>query len=132
MLLVRAQRQHQRVLAFGLSDHYRQTFELTRRTGRGGGHQRQGQAADLAIQGFGKMWQKTYTVRMPGELVSADDLIATWKQRFPEFWPEGNTFYGPLTGIAPGEVALLNVTLPGKMSCRPASWCCTPTPSPSP
>ncbi len=30
MLLVRAQRQHQRVLAFGLSEHYRQIFELTR------------------------------------------------------------------------------------------------------
>src|SRR5438046_1202647 len=29
-LLVRAQRAHQRVLAFGLSDHYRQIFELTR------------------------------------------------------------------------------------------------------
>ena len=29
-LLVRAQRQRQRVLAFGLSDHYRQIFELTR------------------------------------------------------------------------------------------------------
>ena len=29
-LLVRAQRQRQRVLALGLSDHYRQIFELTR------------------------------------------------------------------------------------------------------
>ena len=29
-LLVRAQRQRQRVMAFGLSDHYRQIFELTR------------------------------------------------------------------------------------------------------
>jgi anti-sigma B factor antagonist len=29
-LLVRAQRQHQSVLAYGLSDHYRQIFELTR------------------------------------------------------------------------------------------------------
>jgi anti-sigma B factor antagonist len=29
-LLVRAQRQHQGVLAYGLSDHYRQIFELTR------------------------------------------------------------------------------------------------------
>jgi hypothetical protein len=67
------------------------------------------------IQGFGKMWQKTYQVRLPGERVSPTDLIATWKQRFPEFWPEGNAFYGPLTGIAPGEVALLNMTLPGKM-----------------
>jgi anti-sigma B factor antagonist len=29
-VLVRAQRQHQQVLAYGLSDHYRQIFELTR------------------------------------------------------------------------------------------------------
>jgi anti-sigma B factor antagonist len=29
-LLVRAQRAHQRMFAFGLSDHYRQIFELTR------------------------------------------------------------------------------------------------------
>jgi len=29
-LLVRANRQHQRLAAFGLSDHYRQIFELTR------------------------------------------------------------------------------------------------------
>jgi hypothetical protein len=67
------------------------------------------------IQGFGKMWQKTYQVRLPGQKVSATDLIATWKQRFPEFWPEGNNFYAPLTGIEPGEVALIGMTLPGKM-----------------
>ncbi len=67
------------------------------------------------IQGFGKMWQKTYQVRLPQERVSATDLIATWKQRFPEFWPEGNNFYAPLTGIEPGEVALIGMTLPGKM-----------------
>jgi len=67
------------------------------------------------IQGFGKMWQKTYQVRIPTERVSAADLIETWKQRFPDFWPEGNSFYGPLTGIAPGEVAVVNMVLPGKM-----------------
>jgi hypothetical protein len=67
------------------------------------------------IQGFGKMWQKTYQVRLPAERVSAAEVISTWKQRFPDFWPEGNRFYGPLTGIEPGEVALLNMTLPGKM-----------------
>src|SRR4029453_908776 len=67
------------------------------------------------IQGFGKMWQKTYQVRIPAERVSSADLITTWKQRFPDFWPEGSSFYGPLTGIAPGDVALLNMTLPGRM-----------------
>jgi hypothetical protein len=67
------------------------------------------------IQGFGKMWQKTYQVRVPSERASATELIATWKENFPEFWPEGNHFYGALTGIAPGDVALLNMTLPGRM-----------------
>jgi hypothetical protein len=67
------------------------------------------------IQGFGKMWQKTYKVILPGRAVTPPQVIATWKQRFPEFWPEGNYFYGPLTGIAPGEVAVLNLTMPGKL-----------------
>jgi hypothetical protein len=68
------------------------------------------------IQGFGKMWQKTYQLRLPADRVSPSAVIATWKERFPEFWPDGNRFYGPLTGIAPGEVALLNLTLPGRMT----------------
>jgi hypothetical protein len=68
------------------------------------------------IQGFGKMWQKTYQVRVPAERVSATELIAAWKENFPEFWPEGNHFYGALTGIAPGDVAVLNVAMPGRMT----------------
>jgi hypothetical protein len=75
----------------------------------------QGRRLTSPIHGFGKMWQKTYQVRIPVDRVSNTDLIATWKQRFPDFWPDGNRFYGPLTGIEPGEVALLNMTLPGKM-----------------
>jgi hypothetical protein len=75
----------------------------------------EGRRLSSPIQGFGKMWQKTYQVRLPAERVSAADLIATWKQRFPDFWPDGNRFYAPLTGIAPGDIALLNMTLPGKM-----------------
>jgi len=67
------------------------------------------------IQGFGKMWQKTYTVSIPADIVSPQDVIATWKASFPDFWPAGNRFYGPLTGIAPGDVALLSMTLPGGM-----------------
>jgi hypothetical protein len=74
-----------------------------------------GRRVTSPIQGFGKMWQKTYQVRLPADHVSATELIATWKQRFPEFWPDGNSFYAPLTGIEPGEVALLSMTLPGRM-----------------
>jgi hypothetical protein len=67
------------------------------------------------IQGFGKLWQKTYQVRLPTERVSPTDLIATWKEHFADFWPAGNRFYAPLTGISPGEVALLDMTMPGRM-----------------
>jgi hypothetical protein len=75
----------------------------------------EGRRVTSPIQGFGKMWQKTYRVRLPADRVSATELIAEWKQRFPEFWPDGNSFYAPLTGIEPGEVALLSMTLPGRM-----------------
>lgn len=63
------------------------------------------------VQGFGRLWQKTYQVRI--EAVEAEAVIATWKAEFGSFWPAGNRFYGPLTGIAPGEVALLNLAVPG-------------------
>ena len=65
------------------------------------------------IQGFGKMWQKTYRVRLAGPEVTPAEVIAAWKADFQSFWPTGNRFYGPLTGIAPGEVALLNLDMPG-------------------
>ena len=67
------------------------------------------------IQGFGKMWQKTYRVRLDGVDLSPAGLISEWKENFASFWPERNWFYGPLTGIAPGEVAVLNLTMPGRL-----------------
>jgi hypothetical protein len=67
------------------------------------------------IQGFGKMWQKTYRVRLDGVDMSPADVISDWKENFASFWPERNWFYGPLTGISPGEVAVLNLTMPGRL-----------------
>ncbi len=65
------------------------------------------------IQGFGKMWQKTYTVSLAGTGATPQQVIATWKEEFPSFWPAGNRFYAPLTGIEPGEVALLQAAVGG-------------------
>ncbi len=67
------------------------------------------------LQGFGRMWQKTYRVPLKGVNVLPTGVIKVWKEHFPEFWPKGNRFYGPLTGIAPGEVGLINMALPGGM-----------------
>lgn len=66
------------------------------------------------VQGFGQLWQKSFTVRLDGAAISPTDLIALWKERFPTFWPKGQSFYAPLSGIAPGEVALLEIApVPG-------------------
>src|SRR5215467_1997676 len=65
------------------------------------------------MQGFGQMWQKTYRVRLAGASATPVEVIRVWKTDFSSFWPRGNRFYVPLTGIAPGEVALLNIRAGG-------------------
>jgi hypothetical protein len=67
------------------------------------------------MQGFRQLWQKTYWLRLAGANVTAQQVIAAWKQNFPKFWPAGNRFYGSLVGIQPGEVAVLNLAMPGGM-----------------
>ena len=71
----------------------------------------EGRQALSPLQGFGQMWQKTYRVRLEGVTIQPSGVIKTWKENFPKFWPKGNRFYAPLTGIAPGEVALLNLSM---------------------
>jgi hypothetical protein len=65
------------------------------------------------VQGFGQMWQKTYRVRLEGVELTPRVVIAEWKARFGELWPAGNRFFAPLSGIAPGEVAALDLSMPG-------------------
>lgn len=66
-----------------------------------------------ALQGFGPMWQKTYSMRLPGLNYSPAYVIQVWKENFPKFWPKGNRFYAPFSGIQPGEVALVKGSVPG-------------------
>lgn len=65
------------------------------------------------LQGFGQLWQKTYRVRLTGVEVTPEEVIKVWKQNFASFWPKGNRFYGSMTGINPGDVAVLNLAGPG-------------------
>ena len=65
------------------------------------------------LQGFGPMWQKTYSMPLVGAQVTPAEVIQNWKANFPRFWPKGNRFYPSLTGIAPGEVALLRLSVGG-------------------
>jgi hypothetical protein len=66
------------------------------------------------FQGFGQLWQKTFRVALEGSSMSPQEVIAIWKEQFATFWPKMGRFYAPLAGIAPGEVALLDISpLPG-------------------
>lgn len=70
------------------------------------------------VQGFGKMWQKTYKARLTGVEMTPQQVIAAWRDDFPSFWPKGNDFYPPLTGLEPGEVALIKAAGPGGMKLK--------------
>lgn len=68
------------------------------------------------VHGFGQLWKKTYQIRLSGARVTPQEVISSWKARFPRFWPSGNWFYGPPEGITPGSVALLNLAGPGNVN----------------
>jgi hypothetical protein len=78
---------------------------------RSSGNMVDGKLLSGPIQGFGKMWQKTYRARLTGVSVGPAEIISTWKSRFAEYWPHGNRFNAPLTGLKPGEVALIDISL---------------------
>ena len=192
-LLVRAQRGGGRLLATGLSDHYRQIFALTRldeaieihddeaaavaaargltrRRDRGRPMTEPGDptsardpsrdAANWAqpvdrlsapaspaprttpspasacpgpLQGFGQLWQKTFTVRLDGVDTTPEAVIATWKAQFADVLAEGRSgSTRRLRASRPGEVAPARDRARARArrsSSRPASWSSTRTTS---
>lgn len=72
-----------------------------------------GRRPTAPMNGFGRMWQKTYRTAVGGVELTPEQVIAAWKEHFSEFWPAGNRFFAPLAGIAPGEVAALDLSMPG-------------------
>ena len=76
----------------------------------------QGHRPSGALQGFGQLWQKTFRTRLTGATLAPADVIRVWKGEFATFWPRGlgmPRMFAPLTGIAPGEVGVINFDMPG-------------------
>jgi hypothetical protein len=73
----------------------------------------QGRREVGALQGFGKLWQKTYRVRLAGADVTPEEVVRVWKERFPEFQPPNSRFYPSLAGVAPGEVLFISASVGG-------------------
>jgi hypothetical protein len=71
-----------------------------------------GRRLNAANGGFGRLFQKTFSVHI-GSDIPPQTVIATWKARFGDFWPKGQRMFLPASGIAPGEVGLINASIPG-------------------
>jgi hypothetical protein len=61
------------------------------------------------------MWQKTYRISFGDAALAPNEVISVWKEHFAEFWPTKSRFFAPLAGIAPGEVAALDLGMPGRL-----------------
>ncbi len=72
-----------------------------------------GRRLNAANGGFGRQFQKTFSVRLDGAAVTPQEVIKVWKTEFATFWPRGQKMFLPATGIAPGEVGLINASIPG-------------------
>lgn len=62
--------------------------------------------------GFGQLWRKSYRIRLVGSNASPREVIRHWRQKFPDYWPEGSNFYGSRPRIEEGEVAVINLEGP--------------------
>ncbi len=65
------------------------------------------------LQGFGQLWQKTYRVRLSGTATTPEDVVRLLKAKLPGFMPADSRFFPSVIGVTPGEVVLINATLPG-------------------
>lgn len=75
--------------------------------GRGHGFNIEGRRLAGPQQGFGRLWQRTYTADL-GTAVTPEALVADWRARFADYWPRMSRFYGGDAAIAPGDVAPLS------------------------
>lgn len=65
-----------------------------------------------ALQGFGRMWQKTYRVSLSSG-ITPEEAVRVWKEEFPELQPPQSRFYPSLSGVSPGEMLLISATVGG-------------------
>jgi hypothetical protein len=73
----------------------------------------EGRKVTAPDDGFGKLWRKRYWIRLVGSTVTPAELVAVWKARYTEFWPEGSRLYQPPDGLEQGDVAAADLAMIG-------------------
>lgn len=70
------------------------------------------------FDGFGQLWQKTYTVRLSGAQVSPAEVVRLCSERLGELWPQGSRLHIPPPGLVPGAVGMIELRLPGGLPLK--------------
>lgn len=65
------------------------------------------------LQGFGQMWKKTYTLRLPEISMAPAEVMEIWKANFARFQPRQNRFFPVMKTIEPGDIVLINASMTG-------------------
>jgi anti-anti-sigma factor len=65
------------------------------------------------LQGFGRLWQKTYRIGLRDTKLTPQEVIATWKQSLPKLKPPKKLFYPASGGITPNALVLIDTQTPG-------------------
>jgi hypothetical protein len=65
------------------------------------------------VTGFGRLWQKLYTLRIREGTTTPEEAIAALKENFIRFQPPYNRFFATEAGIRPGEIVLIDSSTPG-------------------
>jgi hypothetical protein len=68
------------------------------------------------VKGFGRLWRRTYGIRLVGATLTPAEVIRVWKERFGSFWPPSGRFYGEDKPIEAGDMAVLNLAGPAGLT----------------
>ncbi len=79
----------------------------------GGGFDVRGRRLAGPMQGFGSLWQKTFSVRLEGVRVSPEEVAAELRGRLVEFLPPMTRFRPSPGGIRTGEVVAIDSVVSG-------------------
>lgn len=71
-----------------------------------------GRRLSSPIQGFGKMWKRTYSIALGSAPLTPQQVVKVWKEKLPDLMPSNNRFYPSLSGVKPGEIVLINAEMP--------------------
>lgn len=63
-------------------------------------------------KGFGRLWRKTYLVRLDGKNLSPEQVVGDWKERLAEYMPSHSKFYPTLHGIQAGQLIYIDAKMP--------------------